>query len=620
MCGIAGIVSRRPVREEVIRRMTDAVAHRGPDADGVFVCGKGRTALGHRRLSIIDLSAQADQPMSSADGRLVIVFNGEIYNYREIRKEIQSVSPAVVFKTQSDTETILAAFSLWGTDMVRKLEGMFAMAIHDVAGERLYLFRDRLGKKPLYYYRDDEHFIFGSEIKSLLKHDTVRANARIDRTAVHRFMHFGFVPAPATIFSTIKKFPAGHAGVVDDKIAVNLTQYWNVDKLVPDVRMTSEGESIAGLRSVLNTAVARRLVSDVPVGAFLSGGTDSSLVTAIAARRSKEPMKTFNIGFTNKKFDERPFARKIADHLKTDHEEFLLTEQDAIHIVDEFIKHFDEPFTDTSAIPTMLISRLARKKVKVVLTGDGGDELFLGYGAYDWSRRLSQFTLPSAKRGLQLLLAHSHNNRLQRIAHMFEPVPEAQLRSHIFSQEQYLFSESELRSGLKTPADPFAYFDPSVKANAEERQAIFDLKYYLPDDLLVKVDRASMYYGLECRCPFLDHDVVEFALGIDKKMKKKGGERKWILKKLLEEYLPAELVYHKKWGFGIPLGEWLSRDLKYIIDQNLSVQTVEEVGIFKQDFVAKTVSTFLSGRTHMYNRVWALVVIHKWIMDHRTSL
>lgn len=616
MCGIAGIVSRHTIHPETVHDMTNAVSHRGPDAQGIFISDSGKVALGHTRLSIIDLSAAANQPMVSADKRLVIVFNGEIYNYREIRKEIQIASPATLFNTQSDTETILAAFSLWGTDMVDKLEGMFALAIHNLADDRLYLFRDRLGKKPIYYYRDDEHFIFASEIKSLLKHPVIRSNSPVDRSAVQRFLHLGYVPAPASIYTTIRKFPAGHIGTVDEHLELHIRPYWEIDKQLSDVRIDSGSQAIGGLRNVLTTAVRRRLVSDVPVGTFLSGGTDSSLVTAIASQYATGPLKTFNIGFVDQKFDERPYAAKVARHLGTDHEELVLTEQRAMEVVDEYVRHFDEPFADTSAIPTMLVSKLAREKVKVVLTGDGGDELFLGYGAYDWSERLSNPLLAGIKGPLRFGLNRFGNNRLQRIAHMFEDVPPTQLRSHIFSQEQYLFSARELSSGLNGPLDAFEYTDPPVNLSPGEQQAIFDMKYYLPDDLLVKVDRASMACSLECRCPLLDHDVVEFALRLDKSMKIRKGERKWILKKLLEDFLPPHLVYRRKWGFSIPLGEWLSRDMKYMIDQNLSVQSVEEAGIFKPDFVSGVVKAFLSGRKYMYNRVWALVVIHKWIREN----
>jgi len=623
MCGIAVVLSKNAGGARDIEPMIAQLRHRGPDAESTWLSDDGKVALGHTRLSVIDLSETANQPMVSQDGRYIIVFNGEIYNFKTIRKEIETTHPQVKFKTTSDTEVILQAYALWGEQMMSRLGGMFALAIWDTEAKTLFVCRDRVGKKPLFYYHDDHYFIFASEIKSLLKHPVVNAaKHRLDNDAVHQFLHLGYIPEPRTIFSSIKKFPAGFAGTVNADLVLELKAYWSIEEQLHPPSSTDEASVKQTLKSILTEAVQQRLISDVPLGTFLSGGTDSSLITALASKSSTGRLKTFSIGFTEGKFDESEYARRVASHLGTDHHAYTLSEKEAVGILETYLKHFDEPFADTSAIPTMLVSKLARKEVTVALTGDGGDELFQGYGAYDWAQRLQNPFVRLLQTPLAFGLRNFGSSRLKRVSHILEKVDKTRIRSHIFSQEQYFFSDRELRKNvLKHPASytSFVYNDlqvEQVKLTAREQQAIFDLKFYLKDDLLVKVDRASMFHALECRCPLLDHRVVEFVLNLPLSYKVRGNVRKWILKEILGDYLPAELVHRPKWGFSIPLASWLKNELRYLIDDYLDKPGIETAGLVEYDHVKKLKEAFLNGNDYLYNRLWTLIVIHKWLREN----
>lgn len=616
MCGIAGIISQKPFPDNYIHGITEALLHRGPNAKGIFFNEQHTVGLGHTRLSIIDLSSDANQPMHSSDDRFVIVFNGEVYNFQSLKKELEQYYS---FRTNSDTEVILQAYAKWGNDMVQKLDGMFALAIYDKLENTLFVCRDRMGKKPLFYYQDTEHFIFGSEIKSLLKHPAVKANCRINRQSIFTFLHLGYIPSPDTVYDTILKFPKGHTGIVKAGMPIALSPYWNETSFAHPSDNISVGEAKLELKKRLTDAVAKRLISDVPIGTFLSGGTDSSLITALASKQVSGKLKTFSIGFSESKFNETAYAKAVAKELGTEYVEYILSEQEAIAILDTYLHHFDEPFADTSAIPTMLVSKLARKEVTVALTGDGGDELFLGYGSYDWANRLSSGLFHRMGPVIATGLSHLGSDRLKRASHLFERVTPGQLRSHIFSQEQYFFSNEEIQELLIDDKSyrSFSYSESRKNnLNPAELQALFDLKYYLPDDLLVKVDRASMYHALECRCPLLDHHVVEYALQLPYEFKKRGDVKKWILKELLSEYLPPSLVHRPKWGFSIPLAAWLKRDLKFMIDTYLSKSSVEALALFKYEKVNQLIHSFFKGSDHLYHRIWTLVILHKWMKEN----
>ncbi|MBT1702040.1 asparagine synthase (glutamine-hydrolyzing) [Chryseosolibacter indicus] len=622
MCGITGSISKKKLDSDIIMHMTNALIHRGPDAQNIFINNSATVALGHTRLSIIDLSAGANQPFKSGDGRYVIVFNGEIYNYKSVKAELIRDNGSLNFKTESDTEVILYAYARWGSKMCSKLEGMFSIVIYDNFEEQLFICRDRLGKKPLYYYHDSSCFVFSSEIKSLLKHPVVRKNICIDKETIGTFLHLGYIPEPYTIYTTIKKFPSGHFSILSSsELSLKTEMFWEVESDV--VIKPNEWSEQAAKKALLNSleeAVEKRMISDVPLGAFLSGGTDSSLIVAIASKLCKDKLKTFSIGFKDPKFNEQEYATRVAKKLNTEHYAYELDEHEAVNLLEDYLVHFDEPFADTSAVPTMLVSKHARKEVKVALTGDGGDELFSGYGSYDWAMRLANPLVHLVQSPLGTLFNAIGSDRLKRVSRMLENVKDQQRQSHIFSQEQYFFSEKELVSELLQESTKRFYrinYHSNFKSlNAAEEQALFDIKYYLKDDLLVKVDRASMYYALECRSPFLDQKVVALALGLPYGFKRKNGERKWILKELLKDFLPEELVYRPKWGFSIPLAKWMKGELSYLLEKYLTKEVIETCNVVRYEYVEQIKKDFKGGHNYLYNRLWVLIVMHKWLIEN----
>jgi asparagine synthase (glutamine-hydrolysing) len=622
MCGVSGIFSSENGDLNHIHTMVSSLVHRGPDAKGVFFNIDKGIALGHNRLSIIDLSERANQPMVSSDGRYVIVFNGEIYNFQKLKIELIALNKEIKFVTESDTEVILHAFVEWGEDMMKRLDGMFAIAIFDQQRDRLFIARDRVGKKPLFFYKDEKNFIFASEIKALLVHPLVAGQKKINTTAINLFLHLGYVPEPHTIFEKIHKFPAGSWAWLDKSINPQPIRYWKIEEEIPKKRSEDVVQSKSMLKEVLEGAVRKRLISDVPLGAFLSGGTDSSLVVAMACRLGSFPLKTFNIGFKESKFNESHWASSVAKHLKTEHYKHIISEKEGVDLLDKYLHHFDEPFADTSAIPTMLVSQLARKEVAVCLTGDGGDELFQGYGSYAWADRLNSWPWQISRRPLRYLLSISGSSRFQRVSCLLDD-DSGNSYSHIFSQEQNLFSQKEI--GKKLILDDSNFLDgfkynpahPNMDSlTSGEKQALFDFNYYLKDDLLVKVDRASMYYSLECRCPFLDTELIAWSCGLAATLKKQNGVSKWLLKELLSEYLPKDLVYRPKWGFSVPLSRWLKDDLRYLIDEFLCDAVVENLGLFNKSYVNKLKIDFLKGSEFLFNRIWVMIIIHKWLKEN----
>jgi asparagine synthase (glutamine-hydrolysing) len=611
MCGIAGIYNPKGVSEDVLKRMSDKIAHRGPDSDGFFI--QNGFGLAHRRLSIIDLSTAANQPIFSQDNRYAIVYNGEVYNHKEIAKEL-----SIQLKTHSDTEVILEAFAHWGPKMVNRLNGMFAIAIFDKLEEKLYLFRDRMGIKPLFIYRKNRILAFGSELKALtaLKN---QLEFTLNREAIPYFLHLGYIPQPITIYNEVEKFPSGHWAVFDGT-TLKAECYWNPSDKISATVLSDETEAKQQLEKLLKASVKKRLMSDVPFGTFLSGGVDSSLVTALAQQESSERLKTFSIGFENSKHDESIYARQVAEHLGTKHFEYKVTEKDALDLVEDILTQYDEPYADSSAIPTMLVSKMARQEVTMTLSGDGGDELFMGYGAYTWANRLSSPLINALRKPIGTALSLG-NDRQRRAANLFLYSSSDNLSAHIFSQEQYLLSRSELNQLLLNSSEVrFPLLNQTKKLNRElspaESQAFFDLEFYLKDDLLTKVDRASMRYSLETRVPLLDHETVEFALNLDEKLKIKNGTQKYLLKQVLYDKVPKELFNRPKWGFSIPLSKWLNADLSYLIDESLNQKRIEETGFVKWNSVKQLVNSYRSGEEHLYNRIWVLILLHDWYYRH----
>lgn len=623
MCGIAGYYSiKNTFSEAELHEMTEAIAHRGPNAFGYFT--HAHVGLGHRRLSIIDLSDNANQPMHSNDNRYVIVYNGEVYNYREIAAEIRQ-GIAFNFKTSSDTEIILEAFAKYGPDFVHKLNGMFAIAIYDKIKEELFIFRDRVGIKPIYYFWDGENFAFASELKSLTKLKSVPLE--INNNAIYKFLHMGFVPAPLSIYKSIKKLESG-TWLKISKNRLEQTRYWSINESVSEKIISNEKEALVKLSDLLMSSVQYQIKSDVPFGVFLSGGIDSSLITANAVNLSGVKVNTFSIGFEENKFNESVYAKSVANYLNTNHHEFIVSYKDAMELIDTLFNVYDEPFADPSAIPTMLVSKLAKKHVTVTLSGEGGDELFHGYGAYQWARRLNNPIIKLFKNQIANTLART--NKYNRHAEYFRYPSTALQYSHTLSQEQYYFTLKDLDSLLTSSfleeketrttqyLNAFGIEINHLKRHLKpmEKQAIFDLNFYLQDDLLTKVDRASMNYSLETRVPYLDHRIIEFALNLSPNLKYRNHTTKYLLKEILYQYVPKKYFDRPKQGFAIPLEKWLKNELRFLIEENLSKTVVEKYNIINYEYLEKIKKLFYEGQDHYYSKLWQLIILHKWLKKH----
>ncbi|MFN8145374.1 MAG: asparagine synthase (glutamine-hydrolyzing) [Bacteroidia bacterium] len=614
MCGISGFfVQDNFLEYDDLVKMTEVLAHRGPDTAGYF--SNHQVALGHRRLSIIDLSPAANQPFYSSDKRFVIVFNGEIYNFKELSAQLQKDNSRFIPRTSSDTEILVEAFAFYGPEFVKKLNGIFAFAIYDTIEKKMYLYRDHLGVKPVYYYWNGKQFAFASELKSF-RAIRQKLNLQINKQVISTFLHLGYIPAPHSIYQNVYKLLPGHLIEVHSGTLTS-KQFWKIDDAINSEILENEQEVKSGLHDLIVSSVKYQMMSDVPFGTFLSGGIDSSLVTAVAQSLSSSPINTFSIGFDYSKYDESVWAKKIAQTLNTNHHEFRVTTKDAQEHILDIIDMFDEPFADSSALPTMLVASMAKQHVKMTLSGDGGDELFLGYGMYTWAKRLNNPVLANSRKLIVPILSLL-GGRYARAAKVFKYNSETKISSHLFSQEQYLFSEHEINSivkdefkGIWDLNENFSSLKRGIQP--EEKQALFDLKYYLPDDLLVKVDRATMYNSIETRVPLLDYRVVEYALNISPELKIKYGEKKYILKQILYEYLPKELFERPKWGFSIPLNEWLSTDLNYLIQEYLNQSVVEKTCVLKFTFVHNIVREFKNGNSTLFNRVWVMVILHYWL-------
>jgi asparagine synthase (glutamine-hydrolysing) len=612
MCGIAGFFSfNKSFSDSDLQRMTDRIAHRGPDADGFYTDIESGVGLGHRRLSILDLSTAANQPMRSHCGRYYIVFNGEVYNYREIAEKL-----GIKCRTTSDTEVILEAFILRGPDFVHLLNGMFALAIYDSRDKVMHLYRDRLGVKPLIYHWQGGDLAFASEIKALLTLDKIDRSKTTKKESVFTFLNAGYIPEPHTIYDNISKLPAGSYAVIKDN-KMEITSYWKPEERITADKLSDFTTAKRQLKELLESSVRYRMISDVPFGVFLSGGIDSSTVAAISQSISGESIKTFSIGVKDEKMNEAGFARSVSEYLKTDHYEFIVSERDSLDLVDKMIMAYDEPYADSSAIPTMLVSKLARQHVTMALTGDGGDELFMGYGAYVWAERFEKNPLLKTFRSPIGSALGMLNSKYKRAAGLFHYADEKRLKSHIFSQEQYYFSERELHDIL---LDQYIwplqlqeeFHSLTRRLSAKEEQALYDIKNYLKDDLLVKVDIASMQFSLEARPPFLDYRIVEFALNLDENLKLNNGVSKYLLKEVLYSYVPKHLFDRPKKGFSIPLAKWLHNDLKFLVDTYLSKESIESGGFVRYEKVKSLLDRFEKGDDYLFNRIWVLILLHKW--------
>ncbi len=626
MCGITGFINKnidkpQKTREILLDKMCKIITHRGPDEQGTIV--KGRAALGMRRLSIIDLSG-GQQPIFSNDGSKFIVFNGEIYNYRELRKEL--ISLGYKFKTNSDTETIIHAYDEFGTDCVHKLRGMFAFAIWDEKDESLFIARDRVGLKPFFYsLLPNGNFVFGSELKSLSTHGEIKKE--IDYSALNAYLTFGYVPEEFCIFRGVEKLQPGHFLIFKDG-KVESERYWDFKyKEISEAR--SEEELAEELRKKIKEAVKVRLISEVPLGAFLSGGVDSSAVVGMMSQILDKPVKTFSIGFNEDTFSELKYARIAAKHFNTEHHEFIVT-PDLVETIDELVWHFDEPFSDPSSMPTYMVSKMARDYVTVVLSGDGGDELFAGYTRYLIDKKRSGLgSLPKAlRKGLMQPISEAlphgakgknflYNTSLDAIDRYIDSISQfGKLKKKSLYAENFRAS----LNGNKNSAEAiYQQIANSISTgNPIDNLLYLDSKTYLPSDILTKVDRMSMATSLEARVPLLDQDLIDFVTqNIPTSLKLKGVETKYIFKKSLEGIVPEEILYREKQGFGVPIGEWINSQLKEKIHDTLIEKKTLERGYFESKYIKLLLDEHSKNRRDHSHPLWVLWMLELW---HRKFL
>lgn len=628
MCGICGKIdlSGREVGHDLIKRMCDAFAYRGPDDEGQYV--SGALGLGHRRLSIIDLSPAGRQPMCSEDESIWLVFNGEIYEFEKLRQRLQSLGHQL--KSRTDSETIIHLYEEEGVDCLRRLNGMFAFGLWDSRFKRLWLARDRLGVKPLVYYWDGSRLIFASEIKSILCDPDV--SKEIDPEALDLYLTLNYIPAPWTIFRNIRKLLPGHFLLLENG-SVSTTSYWDIkgDERLNREPMENLPESKVRLRRLLEESVKRRLIADVPLGAFLSGGVDSSIIVALMSRNSTRPVKTFSIGYKDlPSFDETAYALEVATFNHTDHHEFKLGYKDILDAFPAVLENLDEPFADSSAVPTYIVSRETRNHVTVALSGDGGDELFAGYRMYlgeYWSGYYSR--IPSfLRRGV--------------IAPLVQAMPDARDKPNLekirrakkflrgmsqsfpsrFCAWREIFPFALRRKLLKAPLPGNFYLGLVQDSISRKRHAFdgetinlmlyLDVKGLLPGDMLTKVDRMSMVNSLEVRVPFLDYSFVEYVFTLEGKTKLKATGGKRILLETFRDLLPPSIRQRPKWGFEMPIGAWLRRELRFLIDEYLDEARIRSQGFFDYDVVKNLVSVHMKEREDTSWLLWNLIVFQHW--------
>jgi asparagine synthase (glutamine-hydrolysing) len=635
MCGITGIWDfKDKISPEVLGKMTDVLNHRGPDDSGIFVDQKNNIGLGHRRLSIIDLSSAGHQPMSNDEKSIWVTYNGEIYNFGEIRTELEGKGHK--FKSNSDTEVIIKSYEEWGIESIKKYRGMFAFAIWDTRKEKLFLIRDRTGVKPLYYYLNNDLLIFSSELKSFHQHPKFKKEINFSSLAL--FLQFGYILAPNTIFNNAYKLKPGHYLEVDKNRNVKETKYWDiVNFYLAEPINGTENEIEKELERILIESFKYRMVSDVPVGVFLSGGIDSSLVTALLQADSKNPLKTFTIGFNEKGFNEAPHAKKVAEYLKTDHHEIYCTSKDALEIVPKLSDIYDEPFGDSSGIPTYLVSKFARQKVKVALSADAGDEVFCGYSRYKmlntyyrFKNKVPPFLMASMSVGFSLFSEETigsvygifpflpKQTNIKDKIHKFKNVLEYKNRelSDIVKNGNSYWFEDQIKkiilSSYEQAQNNFSEFERIKSMPAMSQMQAIDYKTYLCDDIFTKVDRATMAVGLESREPLADHKIAEYVARLPLNLKYKKGENKYILRKLLYKYVPREILERPKQGFGIPIDSWLKRDLNVILREYLSEKTIKTQGIFDEKYIKESLDGYLSGKPDSAYKFWFLLVFQMW--------
>jgi asparagine synthase (glutamine-hydrolysing) len=622
MCGIAGhIALARAASSRDLDPLLDGQRHRGPDAWGTW--SDDLCALGHRRLAIIDLSAAGRQPLSNEDGSVWITFNGEIYNFQALRWRLEGLGHR--FRSQTDTEVIVHAYEQWGTHCLQRLRGMFAFGIWDQRHRRLFLARDRVGKKPLFYTQQRDRFLFASELQGLLADPDVPRE--VDLAAIDTYLSRGYIPAPHTAFRGIRKLPPAHwltLDVTPEGLVLRVERYWSLE--YGPKRRISTGEACERLRERLTEAVRLRMISDVPLGAFLSGGIDSSIIVGLMAGLSDRPIKTFSIGFEDAAYNELDHARRVADRWGTDHHEFIV-QPDALAILPKLVRHYGEPFADESAVPTFYVAQLTRRHVTVALNGDGGDESFAGYERYLGNRIAERIRrVPGSRLAASLLaralpdsldpknrlrrarrfLAVAHQPMVERYAHWLGYFSE-EAKQHLYRPEfQSFLSEEGQEDWLAARFAETRGLDPVDAAMA------VDVQSYLPFDLLVKVDITSMANALEARSPFLDHEVMELAARLPVSMKLRGGNAKYLLKRAFADVLPPENLHRRKMGFGAPVGQWFRGPLRGLLCDSLLSERSLARGYFEPGQVRRLVSAHLDHRTDHTYTLWCLLMLELW--------
>jgi asparagine synthase (glutamine-hydrolysing) len=638
MCGITGFINsdemHNDVMQSVINKMTESLGHRGPDGHGVWIDNEKNIALGHRRLSIIDLTTHGAQPMTSNCKRYSLVYNGEIYNYSEIKKELDEIEN-IDWQSNSDTEVVLYAVKYWGLEnAINKFIGMFAFALWDASEKSLFLVRDRLGIKPLYWGKINNVFLFASELKALSFYPEINLN--VDLNSVSAFMRHNYIPEEQSIYKNVYKLIPGSYLVYKEGAEPLIKKYWNLGNIVsPENRFNkeySEQLAVEKIESLISDSVDKRMISDVSLGAFLSGGIDSSTVVALMQKNSTSAVKTFSIGFNEAEFNEAPYAKEIAKHLGTDHTEFYVSDKDAMDVIPLLPDIYDEPFSDSSQIPTFLVSKLTKEHVTVALSGDGGDEVFAGYNRYYFANSISKKLKLMTGAGrflLKNIIENASTSTWDKIFGFMPDkyaVPQAgdklyKLAAAISKNELDIYKHlvshwndiDKLVPGSTCHEGIFSTdYSHELKNGFVEAMQYIDTKTYLPDDILTKVDRASMAVSLEVRVPLLDHRLVEYAWKLPLSMKMKNGKSKWLLRQVLNKYVPSELVDRPKMGFGVPIGHWLRGPLRDWAESLLDERKIREYGILNYEPIKLKWDEHLSGKRNWQYHIWDILMFQAW--------
>jgi len=630
MCGIAGIIykAKKDIKKEIMEKMIAEMHHRGPDDKGIYIgegiSGKTNAILGHCRLSIIDLSPLGKQPMSNEDGQIWITYNGEIYNFQELRDELKRNGHR--FRSRTDTEVIIHGYEEWGVNVIKRLRGMFAFGIWDSKKEEVLIARDRIGQKPLFYFSNNNIIAFASSLYSLLMVPEVEKE--IDPIAIHHFLTFQYIPSPFTIFKKVKKLSPGHYHIWKNGFKES-KKYWKINFKYKTKESIYEIK--AHIRETLINSVKMRLISDVPLGAFLSGGIDSSIIVGIMAELSSEPVKTFSIDFEEQAFSEIKYARMIANRFNTEHHEFTVKPK-ALEILPKLIRQYGEPFGDSSAIPTYYVSKVTSNHVKVTLTGDAGDENFAGYKRYQYAKWFELFKyIPKTIRNnplISFLIRNPFNypkkQFFKKLLKIISSIDSSSgknylLQIKVFAEDEkdeiYTDDFKKELEGVNSITLIEEFFQKAETADLLDKILYTDIQSYLPDCLMVKVDVASMANSLEARSPFLDHEFIQYVASLPSSYKLKGNHSKWILKETFKDIIPPAILNRKKMGFGVPIEIWFRSDMKEFVYDTLLSKKAEQRGIFQKEVVEKIINNHIKKEENNAYKIWLLLNLELWFQE-----